>query len=175
MSIKLKTPDAGAGAAMHALASACPPLEPNTCYAYLLLCTHFAESCLIAEDAEGPVGYIAGYRIPDRPNTLFVWQIGAHERGRGQGLGKRMLEALLAVPANRDVQYLETTVAQDNAPSQRLFHSFAEALGASCGEEEFFEPSHFGDAHHEAERLFRIGPIPERRTAQQNTREISHV
>lgn len=144
---------------MHALASACPPLEPNTCYAYLLLCTHFAPSCLLAEDADGPLGYIAGYRIPERPDTLFVWQIGVHARGRGQGLGKRMLHALLAQPANADARFLETTVAPDNEPSQRLFRSFAKALGAACEESDFFEPSHFGGASHEAERLFRIGPF----------------
>jgi L-2,4-diaminobutyric acid acetyltransferase len=163
------------GAAMHALASACPPLEANTCYAYLLLCTHFAESCLMAEDESGPLGYIAGYRVPDRRDTLFVWQIGVHERGRGQGLGARMLHALLGIPANRGMKHLETTVAPDNAPSQRLFRSFAEALGASCGEQDFFEPSHFGGASHEAERLFRIGPIPEQRPALQPKRETTHV
>ena len=144
---------------MHGLASTCPPLEPNTCYAYLLLCTHFRESCLLAEDDEGPAGYIAGYRPPKQPDTLFVWQIGVHARGRGLGLGKRMLQAVLARTENEDVNYLETTVAPDNPPSQGLFRSFAKDAGAECIEQEFFEPSHFGGDAHEAEHLFRIGPL----------------
>jgi len=144
---------------MHGLASSCPPLEPNTCYAYLLLCTHFQDSCLIAEDDDGPVGYIAGYRPPQQQDTLFVWQIGVHERGRGLGLGKQMLRALMEQPRNRDVKFLETTVAPDNPPSQGLFRSFAKDAGAECVEQSFFEPRHFGGEAHEAEHLFRIGPM----------------
>lgn len=156
----LEPPSTRDGALMHALAQACPPLEVNTCYAYLLLCTHFADTCVLARDGDGPVGYIAGYRLPKRPDILFIWQIGVHPRARGQHLGPAMIDVLISGPGAKGAQYLETTVAPDNAASLRLFHSYAEARGMSLVESEFLEASLFGDEQHAAENLLRMGPLP---------------
>jgi len=128
--IDLDVPEASDGAAFHDLIEQCPPLEPNTTYAYLLFCTHFAQTSLVARDGDGLVGCIAGYRPPTHPDTVFVWQIGVHERGRGHGLGPKMLHALTDRLLSDGVRFVEATVAPSNKASDRLFRRFADLMDA---------------------------------------------
>lgn len=146
-----------------------PPLEPMNCYTYLLLCSHFSQTSIIAKDDHGVIGFIGGYRPPTHPDAVFVWQIGVHPRGQGHGLGGRMLDVLWENVAPQGVRYLEATVAPSNTASQRLFTSFAKRHGAECAVTSHFEVEHFEARHggintsggetHEAEELFRIGPV----------------
>lgn len=144
---------------MHAFVQDCPPLELNTAYAYVLLATHFSASSAVAEDQEGLLGFVVGYRLPEEQETLFVWQIGVHARARGLGLGKRLLQHLIERTDTVPVRYLEATVAPSNEASQRLFRGFAKFLNAPCEERPCFEPEHFGGSQHESEALFRVGPF----------------
>ncbi|MEX2375678.1 MAG: diaminobutyrate acetyltransferase, partial [Dehalococcoidia bacterium] len=57
-------------------------LDLNSPYAYLLVCTDFAQTSLVATDATGVVGFIAAYRPPTRPDATFVWQVGVAKRAR---------------------------------------------------------------------------------------------
>lgn len=157
--IDLETPKATDAAALKALIDQCPPLESNTTYAYLLFCTHFAEESLVARDKDGLVGAIVSYRPPTHPETVFVWQIGVHERARGTGLGLKMLNALADRLAPQGVTFLEATVTPSNSASDRLFHRFAENRGAAVLNTPHFEEHMFGDGDHEAENLYRIGPF----------------
>lgn len=160
----LRPPTPDDGAAVHNLIRLSPPLDLNSCYAYLLQGLHFAETCVLATDGDDtPLGYISGYLPPGRPDTLFIWQVAVAERARGQGLAAAMLHHLLTRPACRAVQWLETTVAPDNTASARLFHGLARDLGCACTVHDLFPRSAFGaGSPHEAEPLFRIGPIPRR-------------
>ncbi len=155
----LRAPQVADGAAVHRLIAACPPLDVNSSYAYLLLCIHFAATSVVAETTdERIVGFLSGYRIPDRPDTLFVWQVAVHADARGQGLAGRMLADVLARPAPPPVAWLETTVSPDNAPSRALFAKLARQRGAELTVSDFFRPEDFPDAH-AAEELLRIGPL----------------
>ena len=159
--IAFRLPRSEDGARMLELVKASPPLEPNTCYAYLLLCHHFRETCVVAEQEGELRGFVVGYRPPKEPDTIFVWQIAVSSKARGQGLGKRLLEQLLAAQPEGSVRYLTSTVTPDNEPSARLFRSYAEKLGVPCEESKLFGAEAFGkDQHHEEEHLFRIGPLP---------------
>lgn len=141
-------------------------LELNSAYCYMLMTTHFGGHCAIAEtsatsDGEGKrklVGFVLSYRPPQKPEELFVWQIGVHPDMRGRGLAKRMLHQLLTQPANRGVQYITASVATDNEPSRALFRGFARETNVECEESEFFTTEMFPQGH-EAEDLFRIGPM----------------
>lgn len=136
----------------------CAPLEPNTTYAYLLFCTHFADTCVLARDAEGVLGAIVGYCPPTKPDAVFVWQIAVDARGRGKGLGGRMLNALVERLTPRGVNYLEATVAPSNTASDRLFRGFAEKGGFPLEHTPYFTEDLFGEAgEHEPEFLYRIG------------------
>lgn len=160
--ITMRQPTAADGAAVRALVEACGTLEPNTTYAYLLLCTHFADTCVVAERDGELVGMVLAYRPPTRPTSVFVWQVGVHDSARGQGLGGRLLEATVAAPGCEGVTHLEATVAPSNTASQRLFEGFARRASVPCDVTTGFTAADFG-AGHEAEPLYRIGPL--RRTS----------
>lgn len=155
----LGAPGVRDGAAIHQLVEACKPLDLNSTYAYLLLCEHFADTCVRAEREGRTVGFISAYRPPRRDEVVFVWQVAVAEEMRGQGLARTMLEHLLARPALRGCRYLETTVSPSNEPSRRLFHGLARELKAPVTERVLFGEKDFGKAHHECETLIRIGPF----------------
>lgn len=157
--IVLGMPSVRDGAAIHHLVDACKPLDLNSTYAYLLLCEHYAETCVHAKRAERTLGFISAYRPPRRDEVIFVWQVAVAEEARGQGLARAMLRELLSRPALSDCRYLETTVSPSNEPSRRLFHGLARELGAPLTERVLFSEQDFGDDHHEVETLIRIGPF----------------
>jgi len=157
--LHFRSPKRNDGAAVRQLVEDSGGLEPNTCYAYLLLCTHFADTCLVAERGGELVGFVAAYRPPSRPESIFVWQIGISPDARGEGLAKRLLQHLVSLPACRDAIHLEATVAPSNLASQRLFKGFARDRGVDCQVGPGFHRHDFGPLVHEAEELFRIGPL----------------
>lgn len=159
--VRLRVPTPEDGATLWRLAQACPPLEVNTCYAYVLLCTHFAETCVLAECDGEPVGYVTGYIPPTQSDTVFVWQIGVAPAGRGKGLGVTMLRALFSREICRDVRYMDTTITPSNTVSRRLFARVAEKMGAPHEACPFMSKELFAGESHEPEDLIRIGPLPD--------------
>lgn len=157
------------GARMWSFVNEHGVLELNSAYCYMLMATHFGQHCMIAESApqadtniaKEMAGFVLSYRPPEKPEELFVWQIGVHPDMRGRGLAKRMLHQLLTLPANRGVQYITASVATDNEPSRALFRGFARDINVGCEELEFFTQDMFpsADDSHEAEDLFRVGPM----------------
>ncbi|UDL04877.1 diaminobutyrate acetyltransferase [Marinobacter sp. CA1] len=157
--ITLRIPEKRDGFRLYQLVAQCPPLDPNSMYCNLLQCTHFAETCVAAELDGDLVGFISGYIPPQQPDTLFIWQVVVHEKGRGQGLAKRMLKAIAGREVCASVTHLETTITADNEASWALFRSFARDLGAELKYHEHFEKAaHFG-GEHDSEFLLRIGPF----------------
>ncbi len=146
------------GAAIYQLVRACPPLDLNSAYAYLLVCAHHAKTSIVAETPDGISGFVSAYRVPASPETLFVWQVAVAPVARGQGLALQMLEQLLARPALAGCHWLETTVTPSNKGSRRVFERLAMHLNARSEERDFFTAKDFEDPHHEPEMLIRIGP-----------------
>lgn len=157
--IELREPVGEDGMSVNRLVSECPPLDGNSVYCNLLQASHFAGTSVAAEMQGDLVGFISGYIVPGRPDTLFVWQVAVHEKARGQGLAQRMIEAILARPQCRDVKFIETTITENNAASWGLFESIARRAGADLVRSPMFERMrHFNDQH-DTEILARIGPI----------------
>ncbi len=150
------------GVAIRCLVDASKPLDANSTYAYLLLCRHFADTCVHAKRDGRTVGFASAYRPPLSRDVVFVWQVAVAQELRGQGLGKAMLRELLSRQSLRGCCYLETTVAPSNEPSRRMFRSLARELDAPVEEGVLFEEADFGGDRHEREALIRIGPFAAR-------------
>lgn len=159
-SIQFRQPQPDDGIAVHELIARCPPLDPNSRYCNLLQCSHFADTSIIAVAADGnALGFISGYRVPARPDTLFVWQVAVDAAARGLGLGSRLLLGLLERPDLADIHYLETTIGHDNQASWALFERLARALSAETQTTTLFESQRHFDGCHADEVLLRIGPF----------------
>lgn len=155
--ITLRKPGVEDGAALHRLVRECRPLDENSVYCNVLQCTHFADTCVVAEKDGALVGFVTGYRLPTNPQVYFLWQVGVGEAGRGHGLGKRMIEAILARSFCRGVTELNTTITRTNEASRGLFASFARDEGAEMTEHEWLTEDLLDG--HSAEYLFRIRPL----------------
>lgn len=135
-------------------------LDVNSAYAYLLLGEHFSDTSVVAEIDGELVGFISAYLPPSKDDTVFVWQVGVAEAGRGKGVATGMLYDIIRRPACGHIRYLDTTVGPSNEASMALFRGFARKLGTQVSENELFKVEHFPDHEtHESEVLFRIGPF----------------
>lgn len=141
------------------LVKSCEPLDLNSVYSYLLLCQHFADTCVVAEENSRIVGFLSGYVPPLKEDVFFVWQVAVDGKARGQGIGKTLLKESLKRTASQRCLYLETTITLSNQASWNLFRSFAKDIEAPSKKCLYFSERFFGQERHEAEYLFRIGPF----------------
>jgi L-2,4-diaminobutyric acid acetyltransferase len=162
------------GPALHRLIGVCTPLDTNSLYCNLLQSSHFAATSITAKTDGVLIGSITGYRIPERPNTLFIWQVAVHPLARGQGMAIRMLRALMARPSLADIQFIETTITEDNSASWRLFLKFADECSAETQRSIMFEKAQHFDGHHDSEQLLRIGPFSGNSFAHTNLGDLVH-
>lgn len=158
--ITLRMPDVTDGMAVHDLIARSAPLDPNSAYCNLLQVSHFADTGVAAFMEERLVGFISGYRVPNREvPTWFVWQVAVDKSARGLGLAKQMLMSVLARPHMADTQYIETTITADNQASWALFNSLARQLDAPITDSVLFDQQQHFQGHHATEQLVRIGPV----------------
>ncbi len=163
--VTVRAPTPGDASALWRLVGETGGLDRNSPYAYLLVCSHFAATSAVADAGDGAAGparlggFLSGYRPPGRPEALFVWQVAVAPGLRGRGLGRRMLEEVLARPALAGLTHVEATVGPANAASQALFRSFARRRSAPVAVTDAFGADLFPEPGHEPELLFRIGPL----------------
>lgn len=147
------------GAAVWGLIEHTGVLDLNSSYSYLLWCEVFSDTSITVVSDEETVGFISGFIHPEKPNTLFIWQVAVHESERGRGLGTKMLRQLLNRQSCASVEYIEATVSPSNTASQRLFKGLASKLDTNCKIGDYFSSADFPKSGHEDELLFKIGPI----------------
>ena len=108
------------------------------------------------------LGWVSGYRPPAAPESFFVWQVAVAPAARGRGLAGRMIETLLARPAQASVRFVTTTITDDNRASWSLFEGLARRWSATIEKNlRFDSAAHFAGAH-ASEWQARIGPLPAR-------------
>lgn len=158
--LSLETPHIDDGLPVWRLVRDTGILDLNSTYAYCATFRHFPQTCVVARVDGALAGFVAGYRLPARPEVLFVWQVGVGADHRGRGLATTMLRhLLLQAPGTAGVTHLETTITPDNAASRALFEGLARKLETSCEVSPCLSAEQLGEGH-APEELFRIGPIP---------------
>ncbi|ESX45206.1 diadenosine tetraphosphatase [Mesorhizobium sp. LSHC424B00] len=141
------------------LIAKCPPLDRNSLYCELLLCTDFADTCVLAERAGAVVGWMSAYRRPSEPSTLFIWQIAVHPEKRSTGVGKGMIISALNRPSCESVTHIKATVTLSNRASKLLFAGVARDLRAPIRQALCFDRDFHFKGQHESEHTIAIGPI----------------
>jgi L-2,4-diaminobutyric acid acetyltransferase len=134
-------------------------LDNNSMYCNLLQCSHFSSTCALAEIDGEAVGWISGYIPPEKPDTLFVWQVAVHPDARGRGVGKRLIHELLKRRECRKVRHIHSTITRDNKASWALFRSIAADFAAPMEDDAHFESEEHFDGRHATEHLVEIGPF----------------
>lgn len=159
--LEFRRPVVADGASMWRIAKDSGALDLNSSYAYLLWCRDFAATSIVADAGDQLAGFVTGYRRPDQPDTLVVWQVAVAESQRGQGIAGQMLAELadrtVVQPPEQRVDRMETTITPDNEASIALFTSFAHERRCRVEQIPLFHPADFPDGH-DTEVLFRIGP-----------------
>ncbi|MFC4808079.1 diaminobutyrate acetyltransferase [Paenibacillus sp. GCM10023250] len=167
--LTFRRPHVTDGAAIWRLAAETKMLDANSVYAYLMMCDIFADTCAVASLADRLAGFATAFRKPAEPDTLFVWQIGVHPDFQGAGVGRRLLRHLLEREALSGIRYVEATVGPGNQPSRRLFLRLAEDFGTRCRTAEHYRETLFpSETVHDAELLYRIGPLDDARSVNAN-------
>lgn len=156
--VTVRSTTAADGAVMQHIVRAGGVLEDNSRYAYVVMADLHGQTCAVAELDGEPLGFVLGFRIPARPHSLFVWQVGVLPLGRGRGLATQMIRAIL--DRHPDLHTVEATVAPSNTASRALFTGLATKMCAPCA----ILPCYTGDAlsadgSHEPEERFVVGPI----------------
>lgn len=158
-SVKFREPVKQDAHEIWQLVKNCPPLDENSQYLYMVLCHHFADTCIVAESNSKIVGFVSGY-IPSKQNdTLFVWQVAVGKNHRGSGIASKMVSNLFYRLQNKGVTKIEATVTPSNKASKSLFYSLNSKFDSKIAEHPLFESSFFGHEDHEQEDLIQIGPI----------------
>ena len=164
--ITFRAPEVEDGSEVWRLIQDINALDDNSMYCNLLQCSHFSETCGLAEMDGEIVGWESGYRPPSDPDTLFVWQVAVHPKARGQGVAKRLILWVLGQQQNRDVRFLHSTITASNKASWALFTSIAAAYDADMDRDAHFEEELHFDGEAKTEHLVQIGPIRHRRLKQ---------
>jgi L-2,4-diaminobutyric acid acetyltransferase len=157
--IDLRPPVSDDGISVFRLIQQCPPLDPNSIYCNLLQCSHFAGTSVAAVWRGELVGFVSGYLVPERADTLFVWQVAVGKPARGKGLASSMLRHILNRSQCRGVSYIETTITESNEASWALFERLAQQLNAELKRSVMFDREKHFAGRHDTEMLVRIGPF----------------
>ncbi|MDT7748845.1 MAG: L-2,4-diaminobutyric acid acetyltransferase, partial [Pseudonocardiales bacterium] len=72
--VRIEAPTVDDGVEVWRIARDSKVLDVNSRYAYLLWCRDFAETTVVARAGRRVLGFVTGYRRPEEPNTLLVWQ-----------------------------------------------------------------------------------------------------
>jgi ribosomal-protein-alanine N-acetyltransferase len=92
---------------------------------------------IVALEGERVLGY-AGLAVAP-PDEAWIQNIGVRKDAQRRGLGRRLLEALLAEAAARGARQILLEVAVDNGPAQKLYAGYGfEVVGVRRG---YYQPS----------------------------------
>ncbi|MDP2258389.1 MAG: GNAT family N-acetyltransferase [Caulobacter sp.] len=83
---------------------------------------------IVAVDGDLVVGQAAAviHKHPDKPDELYIDEVGVSPDWRRRGIAQRMMEALFALGGSMGCQASWLATEVDNLPARRLYESFGE-------------------------------------------------
>ena len=154
--IQMRAPDPQDGAEVYRLIERCPPLDCNSIYCNLLQTSHHSATSVTAWLGDYLVGFVSAYLVPERSDTLFIWQVAVDPKARGQRLGKAMINHLLSREACAHITAIETTITESNTASWSMFKRLAESLGSDTKVSTMFDKNIHFQGSHDTEYLVHI-------------------
>ncbi|OCL84133.1 diaminobutyrate acetyltransferase [Arcobacter porcinus] len=148
----LKKPDKSNSKEIFKIIKESKTLDLNSEYLYLLLSTHFKDSCSLAFIEGELASLVLAYYLPNEEETLFIWQIATKEKFRGKNLTLKLLEDIVS---RKEINKLITTVSPDNIASRKIFEKFAKNNNSEIKKSILFSKDDFINSH-EDEVLFTI-------------------
>jgi ribosomal protein S18 acetylase RimI-like enzyme len=88
-----------------------------------LFFVHFRDTSFVAEDDEGLVGFLCGFRSQTHAEEAYIHFVGVDPARRGSGLGRSLYERFFEAVAPR------TIVRADTSPVNERSVAFHRALG----------------------------------------------
>ncbi len=133
-----------------------PYVGLNSRYTYFLLARDFQDTCIVAQDGGKIIGFASGYVPPRRPDTFFSWEVVVDKDYRGHGLQKTLLLNQLKLTG---AKYFEATINPSNEVSKNNYVKLSHLLDGEIEMCVLFSEADFEFDGHEAEVLYRVGPI----------------
>lgn len=119
------------------LVNSCPEISVKPALSYFSLCGDFSHTSIVAELGERILGFVGGYRPPERENTLVVTVIAVDEGVRKMGLASEMLSDLLSRLSTVGVVNLEVVSAKSNKAAKAVIDGYAEKNSLECNTEDY--------------------------------------
>jgi len=145
--------------AVHTLLKRCEGVDTNSRQSYLLLCEHFSSTCVVGEQNGRIVAFISSYTLPERHDTLFVWQLAVDAELRGQGVAKRLFRHLLSRRNLKRIRYVEAMLDPANKVARPLFEALAKECHCEMGGLAGFPAEMFAGEEQDSGYMVRVGPI----------------
>ena len=124
--IHLRPTEATDGLAVYKLAKSSVELESTPCSSFYSLCGDFSHTSIVAEINGRIIGFVGGYRPPERENTLVVKTVVVDQEVRKMGLASEMLSDLVSRLSTVGVVTLEAIAKSSSEVAAALFNGYAE-------------------------------------------------
>jgi len=107
---------------------------------------HFGSTSWLAVDAAGrPVGFLLGYRSPDRPTEAVVHLVGVDPNHRRRGIGRTLVEAFVADSERAAVGSVTALAWPGEPPAIAFFRAVGFRPEGGPGSQNLFGTTAFPD------------------------------
>ncbi len=120
------------GLAVYNLVSSCPEIPSKPAISYYSLCSDFSHTSIVAEIGGRIIGFVGGYRPPEREDTLVVTVVTVEESVRKMGLASEMLSDLLSRLSTVGVINLEVIAPKADKAIIAVIEGYAEKNSREC-------------------------------------------
>lgn len=107
---------------------------------------HFASTSWLAQDAAGaPIGFLIGYRSPDRPAEAIIHLVGVDSNHRRRGIGRALVEEFLIGATDRGVATITALAWPGEPPAIAFFRALDFVPEDGPGSQNLFGTTAFPD------------------------------